>query len=44
MCGPVFGSHIAFLVRFWCVKKFLVEVVVCQWCVKTCENLFEFFL
>ena len=23
MCGPVFGSHIAFVGRFWRVKKFL---------------------
>ena len=44
MCGSRGGSHIAFLWRFWRVKKFLVYVVGCQLCVKICENLFEFFL
>ena len=36
MCGPVFGSHIAFLGRFWYVKKFFC---VSGWVSAVCENL-----
>ena len=36
MCGPVFGSHIAFLGRFWRVKKVFG---VSGWMSAVCENL-----
>ena len=39
MCGPVFGSHIAFLGRFWRVKK----VFGVSGCVPVaCGNLWKF--